>query len=691
MRKILFAIVLFWSFVSFGQIQAEKTGGQLFEGYTSAVLNGLSIKPNGLLVRNSTVNTLWYWNGTEFKDLLSGGIDWSTPVNATITFDADDTYNIGSASAAPGTIYYNRLFGMQGSNLSITDSSNEFRFDFLPTTNKLSITAYRKPASIWQITSQLEYDYVDGRWEIDDVPISLGDIFKLNGDGEYYTNNRIASNYIHIKSPDDITGESSFNYVSLITQEDPVSSGTYYGAITTNAMAGGVSTSNRLTSVPTSWNILGVNNVGTHIGGSTSPSEKLEVTGNIDISGVYKINGVDVSTEWQKDTYYGILSGGTSLTSYNVDLSTSRKIDMAFTASTVTIDFINELQALGEPIIMRLTSQNAGGTVFTFSSTISDINNNTGFSVSLAENEEITLHFVVHDSTYTWCTNYPSGVNTDNQTLSDVLSEGNIMDANILLDSDVTRSIGNVTNALSSIYNRSYIFKPQTSDPTYTVNLGQTFYRSDLGKISYWDGTAIQRLATTSDAVDAVNIILEDSGTYFPTDNVEAGMQYLAAAVDAVPELINSDDFTGATTANVNSATGTKNYIDTAINNSLLLGSETLTASRSGLITDADGIVIGNSASAITYTVPTNASVPFAIGTVIPLKQTGLGPIALAYAGGVTGEAGGTYGVNSTIIIRKTGTNTWEVLQHPSHRPLTQTEYDALTPIEGILYLITGP
>tara|TARA_R110002050_G_scaffold69507_2_gene150326 strand:+ start:10289 stop:12157 length:1869 start_codon:yes stop_codon:yes gene_type:complete len=73
MKKLFFTIVMLWGIVSMGQIQAEKTGGQIFDGYTSTILNGLSTKPNGLLVRNSTENTLWYWNGSEYKNLLSGG------------------------------------------------------------------------------------------------------------------------------------------------------------------------------------------------------------------------------------------------------------------------------------------------------------------------------------------------------------------------------------------------------------------------------------------------------------------------------------------------------------------------------------------------------------------------------------------------------------------------------------------
>lgn len=79
MKKLFFTIVLLWGIVSSAQIQAEKTGGQIFEGYTTTTLNGLSTKPAGLLVRNTTDNNaLWYWNGSEYKNLLSGGATFST-------------------------------------------------------------------------------------------------------------------------------------------------------------------------------------------------------------------------------------------------------------------------------------------------------------------------------------------------------------------------------------------------------------------------------------------------------------------------------------------------------------------------------------------------------------------------------------------------------------------------------------
>jgi hypothetical protein len=132
----------------------------------------------------------------------------------------------------------------------------------------------------------------------------------------------------------------------------------------------------------------------------------------------------------------------------------------------------------------------------------------------------------------------------------------------------------------------------------------------------------------------------------------------------------------------------TRLYVKNAVEASNLLGIETATTSRTAVLTDADGILQITNASAMTYTVPTNATVAFPIGTVISIKQMDDGPITLAYSGGVTGEAGGTYAKNDRIIIQKTGTDTWVVLQHPTFREMTQTAYDAITPIDGILYVI---
>lgn len=82
---------------------------------------------------------------------------------------------------------------------------------------------------------------------------------------------------------------------------------------------------------------------------------------------------------------------------------------------------------------------------------------------------------------------------------------------------------------------------------------------------------------------------------------------------------------------------------------------------------DAGGYSQLNNASAITVTIPTNASVAFPVGTVIALEQTGAGAMTVAAAGGVTlnyyspSSAGSCVSAGKSAVIQlvKTGTNAW--------------------------------
>jgi len=89
-------------------------------------------------------------------------------------------------------------------------------------------------------------------------------------------------------------------------------------------------------------------------------------------------------------------------------------------------------------------------------------------------------------------------------------------------------------------------------------------------------------------------------------------------------------------------------------------------------IGDANGEVTMNNASANTLTIPTNASVAFAIGTVITVQQLGTGLTSVTPASGVTFQSpqfgssstqsyplGGAYGF---IQLQKAATNTWNVI-----------------------------
>lgn len=89
------------------------------------------------------------------------------------------------------------------------------------------------------------------------------------------------------------------------------------------------------------------------------------------------------------------------------------------------------------------------------------------------------------------------------------------------------------------------------------------------------------------------------------------------------------------------------------------------TASYTLIAADGGKLIEVNSAGATTLTVPTNASVPYAIGTQINILQTGAGQITVAGAGGVTVNA--TPGLKlrtqwSSATLIKRATDTWVLI-----------------------------
>lgn len=90
----------------------------------------------------------------------------------------------------------------------------------------------------------------------------------------------------------------------------------------------------------------------------------------------------------------------------------------------------------------------------------------------------------------------------------------------------------------------------------------------------------------------------------------------------------------------------------------------TTATSRTLALTDAWNYVRPGTTSAITLTVPTNASVAFEIGTEITVRASG--NITLAASSGVTLNApsGGTLNMTArmTVTLKKVGTNEWDVI-----------------------------
>jgi hypothetical protein len=82
------------------------------------------------------------------------------------------------------------------------------------------------------------------------------------------------------------------------------------------------------------------------------------------------------------------------------------------------------------------------------------------------------------------------------------------------------------------------------------------------------------------------------------------------------------------------------------------------------VLTDAGGLCTLSNASAITLTVPTNASVAFPTGSIVSLLNLGAGTVTVTPAGGVTVN-GPTMliGTNESASLIKTATNTWSLVR----------------------------
>jgi hypothetical protein len=84
---------------------------------------------------------------------------------------------------------------------------------------------------------------------------------------------------------------------------------------------------------------------------------------------------------------------------------------------------------------------------------------------------------------------------------------------------------------------------------------------------------------------------------------------------------------------------------------------------------DAEAMVEFTSGSAVTVTVPPNASVAFPIGTVLHVAQDGAGQVTIAPGAGVTIKkhdafASALAGQHAIASLAKVGTNTWRLFGH---------------------------
>lgn len=170
---------------------------------------------------------------------------------------------------------------------------------------------------------------------------------------------------------------------------------------------------------------------------------------------------------------------------------------------------------------------------------------------------------------------------------------------------------------------------------------------------------------------------------YFDTLYV-GGNQVTSLSDPGADRLVFWDD-SASSTAYLTASTGltisgTNITIDSTV--TTLTGSQTLTnktltdpkvavtnnaqigTTYTGVLADASKVVTMNNASANTFTIPTNASVAYATGTVIVIQQIGAGTTTVTGDTGVTvnGVSAGSGDLSaqwSAVSLLKTATNTW--------------------------------
>jgi hypothetical protein len=206
-----------------------------------------------------------------------------------------------------------------------------------------------------------------------------------------------------------------------------------------------------------------------------------------------------------------------------------------------------------------------------------------------------------------------------------------------------------MTRLYSSISVQTTLASPISSgDTTMTVSSGTG--SSLLGGVTLAAGGADQfTVAIDPDtANEEIVFITAASSDTFTIVRGRAGTTAVSHSSGAtVKHVLTSDDL---------------NAFESGLNQTLPFNAQVGTT-YTPVLTDAGKVVTLTNGSAITLTVPTNASVAFPIGTQITIAQMGAGQVTVAGAAGVT-----VYSADSFLKLRaqyssgtliKTATNTW--------------------------------
>lgn len=239
----------------------------------------------------------------------------------------------------------------------------------------------------------------------------------------------------------------------------------------------------------------------------------------------------------------------------------------------------------------------------------------------------------------------------------------------------VTLAAGNVDQFTVAIdvdtANEEIVFITAASSDTFTIVRG----RAGTSAISHSAGASVKHVLTSDDLnafntavspVSSIQFAGSSSGTLTVQGPAVAGTNTVIfpAVTDTLVALTATQTLTNKTLTSPTIDTATVNTptINTPILN-LSINAQTGTTYTLVLGDNGKFITLDNT-SAITLTVPTNASVAFPVGAQIHLQQANTGQVTVSPAGGVTVNGIGTKLIErwSAATLIKIGTDTWTLI-----------------------------
>jgi len=237
------------------------------------------------------------------------------------------------------------------------------------------------------------------------------------------------------------------------------------------------------------------------------------------------------------------------------------------------------------------------------------------------------------------------------------LAAGNVDIFTVALDADTV--------------NEEIVFVTQVSGDTLTISRGQAGTgTAGVSGLSHTAGASVKHVLTSSDLiffrnnaspVASFGFSGSTSGTTTVQATAIAGTTTLTlpAATDTLVGKATTDTLTNKTLTSptINGATIGTSIINLAIN------AQTGTT-YTPVLADNGKLVTLSNASAITLTVPTNASVAYATGAQINIEQIGAGQVTIVGDTGVTVNGTGTKLRTqwSAATLVKLGTDSWTLI-----------------------------